>query len=136
MTISETVTDANEKTNTVSQETKTAIAVKMTAGMEFPGIGSGSVEVDVSQEKSQSKSFAETVSRSKSRTESHSFSMDLIRMRELGIVAIWQWVAKATMEDGREILIETPTYTYTSDSKMPSYFPYTQAHTDAILGNP
>lgn len=125
----------NETTNETKQstETKEAISVSLTGGMDLGPLAKVEATVTGSLEKSNSESMANTVM--SSTEEGHEIILPTLEQRkQYGIFAVWQWVGRTKMSDGSTILIKTNKITCTSDGNPPKYLPGDKIDVGACIG--
>jgi hypothetical protein len=121
-TVSKEITNTTTNEKTQSRETTQAISIALQAGVNFPG-GSAQTTVTASQEKKVGQSMSQSISRGETNTKGKTILFSPEQMRDLGIFAVWQWVASTRMSTGSQIIVTTDKISCTADGNPPTYLP-------------
>lgn len=122
ITLKQEITSSSSTDKTTSQETTTALAIALEAGIEFSG-ASAKTSVTASQEQKLGSSLSQSISSGKLQGKEQKIGLTADQMEEKDIFAIWQWLVTTRLSDGTSTNLTTVMYTCTPDSNPPTYLP-------------
>jgi hypothetical protein len=133
-TVSREITNTTTNEKSQSRETTQAISIALEAGVDFPGGASAKTTVTASQEKKVEHSMSQSISRGETNTKTKTVIFSPEQMRDLGIFAVWQWIASTQMSTGSQIIVTTNKTSCTADGNPPTYLPGAREDIEACRG--